>query len=128
MGTPWEIADQAGRMLKEVHQARADIADLLKELARQRDQQAGTALWCSLSEHAFSSQDRKRTTFTIDTFDDDGQPVTEVHVACGPCAAKRRGALEPRPAIPPNADADLYRQFLEWKNAMGPEPQRPEGM
>ena len=124
MSTPWEIADQASRMLREAQQARTDIRDLLTEIARQREATAGVALWCSLGEHSFSGQDRLRTTFKIETFDDDGSPLTEIHVACGPCAVKRRGALQPQRAIPGNVDSELYRQYLEWKAGLGPEPDR----
>lgn len=123
VGTPWEIADQASRMLREAQQARSDIRDLLGEIALQREQLAGTALWCSLGEHAFGGQDRKRTTFKIGTIDEDtGAPVEELHVACGPCAAKRRGAFTPQKAIPAAADPAEYQRYLEWKAGLAPEP------
>jgi hypothetical protein len=127
MSNPWEVVDQASRMLGEAQQARRDIRDLLAELARQREDAAGVALWCSLGEHAFSNHDRKRATFTVETFDDEGHPVKEAHVSCGQCAAKRRAALQSQPAIPTGADAELYRQYLEWRNGMGPEPATPPG-
>lgn len=123
MTTPWEIADQARRMLTEAQQARGDVAQLLAEVTRQRDETTGGALWCSLGEHAFGSQDRKRTTFKIETYDEEtGAPVKETHVACGPCAAKRRGAFQPQKAIPANVDQAEYQRYLEWKAGLGAEP------
>lgn len=123
MSTPWEITDQASRMLREAQEARADIRNLLAEITRQREEMAGIALWCSLGLHAFGSQDRKRTVFKIQTFDEDtGRPIEEAHVACGPCAAKRRGALQPQAAIPAGVDKDQYTAFLEWQNGMRDEP------
>ena len=94
MSTPWEIADQAQRMLKEAQQARSDVRDLLAEVTRQREQITGVALWCSLGEHAFGSQDRKRTVFKVETYDEDtGAPIIETHLAAGgPAALPRRPA------------------------------------
>ena len=123
MSTPWEIADTAQRMLREAQQARSDVQALLTQITRQREQMASLALWCSLGEHAFSPVDRKRTTFRIETIDEDtGQPVEQVLTACGPCSAKRKGLLTPQPALPPKADEDEYRRYLEWKAGMGEEP------
>lgn len=124
MSTPWEIADQAQRMLKEAQQARSDVRDLLAEVTRQREQITGVALWCSLGEHAFGSQDRKRTVFKVETYDEDtGAPITETHLVCGPHAAERRNALaQPQKAIPPKVDEDEYRRYLEWKAGLAAEP------
>jgi hypothetical protein len=128
MSTPWELNDATSRMLREAQQARHDVGQLLAGIARQHEEMAGIALWCSLGEHAFGSQDRKRTTFKIETYDEEtGAPATEIHVACGSCAAKRRGALQPQKAIPAAVDQDEYRRYLEWKAGIGAEPTAQEG-
>ena len=81
------------------------------------------ALWCDLGEHAFSSRDRKRTTYKIETVDEDtGQPVTDQLTACGPHAAERQAMLAPKPALPPGTDKQLYTEFLEWKAGIKPVP------
>lgn len=123
MSTPWEIANQAERQLREAQQARADVRDLLTEIARQRESIASLALWCSLGEHAFGSTDRKRTTFRIETIDEDtDQPVMQTLTACGPCSAKRKGFLTPQKTLPGGVDADEYRRYLEWKAGLAAEP------
>jgi hypothetical protein len=128
MSTPWEIIDQSRKMLNEAQQARADVSSLLAEVARQREETAGVALWCSLGEHAFGRQDRKRTVFKVETYDEEtGAPVTEIHVSCGPCAAKRRGALQPQKAIPAGVDQSEYQRYLEWKAGVAPEPGKETG-
>jgi hypothetical protein len=77
------------------------------------------ALWCDLGEHAFSSRDRKRATFKIQTFDEEtGEPIEDDRTACGEHADERRTALRPKaelPAPPKGADQELYTEFLEWK-------------
>lgn len=128
MSTPWEIADQAQKLLREAQQARGDVRDMLAELGRQRAEMSGVALWCSLGEHAFGNQDRKRTVFKVETYDDEtGAPVSETHVACGPCAAKRRGAFQPQKAIPAGVDTAEYQRYLEWKAGVAAEPAAEPG-
>lgn len=127
MSTPWEIANQAERMLAEAQQARRDVRDLLSEITMQRESVASTALWCSLGEHAFSPADRKRTTFKIETINEDtDQAETVTLTACGPCSAKRKGLFTPQKQIPGGVDRDEYTAFLEWKNGMRDEPKTPQ--
>ena len=125
MSTPWEIADQAQRMLREAEQARQQAAAMMARAERTRYDMTGLALWCSIGEHSFGQQDRKRTTFTFETFDDDGNPVTERGLMCGLCADKRRGAFrQPTPqtkAIPATdaqgryiVDPDEYRRYMDY--------------
>ncbi len=133
MSTPWEIADQAQRMLREAEQARQQASSLLTEAQRHRADMAGVALWCSIGEHSFGQQDRKRATFTLETLDEEtGAPVKEQHLMCGPCAAKRRGAFEPSRQIPPAAatsggrvvdqqEYDRYLKYLEQQAGVGDE-------
>jgi hypothetical protein len=126
MSTPWEIADSAQRMLREAEQARQQASAMMALAERRREEMTGIALWCSVGEHAFGSQDRKRATFTIDSFDEEtGAPIKEQHLMCGPCAAKRRGLFQqaPKPAaIPSGVDKQEYTEFLEWKNGLRAEP------
>lgn len=129
MTTPWEIADQAQRMLAEAQQARQQAAAMLARAERTRDELTGVALWCSTGEHSFSQQDRKRATFTVESFDDDGNPVTEKALMCGPCADKRREAIRNPPpqlaAVPAGVDRQEYTEYLEWKNHMRDQPPAP---
>lgn len=88
----------------------------LQQAREERVRALSGALWCDLGEHAFSSRDRKRTTFNIETIDDEtGQPVSDQLTACGPHAAERKITLTPRAELPAGADKELYTEFLEWK-------------
>lgn len=122
MSNPWEIADQAQKMLREAEHARAQVAQLLAEVERRRADLAGVALWCSVGLHPFGQQDRKRATFTLETIDEDtGAPVKEQHLMCGPCAAKRRGVFQPAAALPHGGqgkghvvDDEEYARYLKY--------------
>lgn len=122
MSTPWEITEQARRMLDEAGQARQQASAMMAMVERRRDELVGIALWCSTGEHSFGQQDRKRATFTVESFDDDGNTVKETALMCGPCAEKRRDVLRKQPAIPAGADAAEYTAYLEWKAGMRDEP------
>jgi hypothetical protein len=88
----------------------------LNQASNERVRALSGALWCDLGEHAFSSRDRKRTTYTVQTVDEEtGEPVTDQITACGPHAAERKPMLAPKAALPPGADQQLYTEFLEWK-------------
>jgi hypothetical protein len=109
----------------------SELADgaqqLLHQAAEERKIAMSGALWCDLGEHAFSSRDRKRTTYSIQTLDEEtGQPVNDQLTACGPHAAERKAMLAPKAALPAGppkgADQELYTEFLEWKNGIKPVP------
>ena len=89
----------------------------LEQATQERLEALSGALWCDLGEHAFSSRDRKRTTYKIETVDEEtGEPITDQLTACGPHAAERKAMLAPKVALPPpGADSQLYTDFLEWK-------------
>jgi hypothetical protein len=90
--------------------------DALRQARKERVTALSGALWCDLGEHAFSSRDRKRATYKIETFDEEtGEPIDDQLTACGPHAAERRASLAPRASLPPGADKELYTEFLEWK-------------
>lgn len=90
--------------------------DMLEQARGERIEALSGALWCDLGEHAFSSRDRKRTTYKIETVDEEtGEPITDQLTACGPHAAERKAMLAPKAALPAGADQQLYTEFLEWK-------------
>ena len=116
MPTPWELADRAQHQLTQTVAERESIARMLAQIQEERQRIVSTALWCDLGEHAFSARDRKRTTYKIETIDEEtGQPAEDTLLACGVHAAERRSSLAPRPALPKGADPQLYTEFLEWK-------------
>lgn len=88
---------------------------LLTEAQAEKRQAMSGALWCDLGEHAFSSRDKKRTTYRVSTFDDDGAPVEDDRVACGQHAVSFAARVNSAPALPKGADPELYTEFLEWK-------------
>ena len=89
---------------------------MLEQAVHERVEALSGALWCDLGEHAFSSRDRKRTTYKIETVDEEtGEPITDQLTACGPHAAERKAMLAPKVALPAGADQELYTEFLEWK-------------
>jgi hypothetical protein len=122
MSNPWEIADSAQRMLREAQEARGQVAQLLAQVERRSADLAGVALWCSVGEHSFGQQDRKRAMFTLETMDEEtGAPITEKHLMCGPCAAKRRGAFQPSKALPATpvkgtrvVDDEEYARYMAY--------------
>jgi hypothetical protein len=104
-----------------------EAQEMLEQASRERKTAMAGALWCDLGEHAFSARDRKRATFKIQTYDEDtGEPIEDDRVACGPHAAERQTALKPKAALPAGADAELYTEFLEWKNGIKPAPEMTE--
>jgi len=108
----------AGRMLGEAQA-------MLEQAMTEKRQAMSGALWCDLGEHAFSSKDRKRAGYKIQTVDEEtGQPVEDELTACGPHAAERQVQLTRKTALPAGADQQLYTEFLEWKSGQRPaEPQ-----
>ena len=108
----------------------ASAQEALDQATKERITALSGALWCDLGEHAFSSRDRKRAVYAIQTLDEEtGEPINDQLTACGQHAAERRAALQPRAEIPPapkpkDADSELYTEFLEWKAGQrdGPPP------
>ena len=124
MSTPWELADRAQRQLTQAIAERETVARMLAQIQEERQRIVSTAMWCDLGEHAFSGRDRKRTTYKIETIDEEtGQLVEDTLTACGPHAAERRASLAPRAAIPARVDPEEYARYLEWKAGIGPHPQ-----
>jgi len=86
-------------------------------------QNEGFARWCSTGQHAFDPLDKGRKKASITEYDDDGMPHDVTKLMCGDCAAKS-GFMQPKPkelkapALQAKADAQLYAEFLEWKNGM----------
>jgi hypothetical protein len=94
---------------------------MLDQAVREKREAMSGALWCDLGEHAFSSRDRKRATYKIQTIDEEtGDPVEDQLTACGPHAAERSVQLAPKAALPKGADPELYTEFLEWKAGQRP--------
>lgn len=84
------------------------------------------ALWCDMGEHSFSSKDRGKVTYKIETTDaETGDPVEETMTACGQCAAKRKAMFAPQPALPAGVDKEEYTRYLEWKNGLVQEAAQP---
>ena len=121
MSTPWELADRAQQQLTQAVTERKIVAQMLTQAQQIL---SSAALWCDLGEHSFSPRDRKRTTYKIETIDEEtGQPMEDTLTACGPHAAERRASLAPRAAIPARVDPEEYARYLEWKAGIGPHPQ-----
>jgi hypothetical protein len=100
----------------------AGAQQVLAQATREKVEALSGALWCDLGEHAFSSRDRKRTTYTIGTIDEEtGKAITDQLTACGPHAAERKVMLAPKAALPKGADEELYTEFLEWKAGLSNE-------
>jgi hypothetical protein len=111
LGRASEMAAEAKRMLDQA-------------ISEKREAMSG-ALWCDLGGHAFSSRDKKRATYKVQTFDDDGNPAEDELTACGPHAAERQATLKPRAAIPQGADPEEYTRYLEWKAGLPNGPVVP---
>lgn len=108
---------QLGRAGQLAHEARAMLDQAVNE---KRETMSG-ALWCDLGEHAFSSRDRKRTTYKISTLDEEtGEPITDERVACGQHSIALKAAPPAAAALPKGADPELYTEFLEWKAGQRP--------
>ena len=116
----YPLMDQDCRLNGCQHRAMSGLLDgaqqALEQARDERIRALSGALWCDLGEHAFSSRDRKRTTYTVETTDEEtGLPMTDQITACGPHAAERKPMLAPKAALPAGADKELYTEFLEWK-------------
>lgn len=125
MSTPWELADRAQRQLTQAVAEREAVARMLAAIQEERQRIVSTAMWCDLGEHAFSGRDRKRTTYKIETIDEEtGNPVEDTLTACGPCSAKRKAMFQPRAVaqIPAGVDRDEYIRYLEQKNGIPAAP------
>ena len=110
-----------GCQLGRASQIAAEAKTMLDRALEEKKQAMSGALWCDLGGHAFSSRDRKRATYKIETVDEEtGAPVTDELTACGPHAAERQASLKPRAAIPAGADPEEYTRYLEWKAGLPP--------
>jgi hypothetical protein len=100
------------------------------------DLSAEAARWCFQGDHAFSPFDKARKRMAITQWNEDsGEEETIVVLTCGPCA-KAANIMQKKPiaeiaaptaASQAKADAELYAEFLEWKNNMRDEPLHGEG-
>jgi hypothetical protein len=81
----------------------------------------GFALWCKPGQHAFDPADkgRKRIMFT-DFSGDTPEDITAW--TCSGHSPDIARAPKAAPEIPPNADSELYTEFLAWKNGLRDEP------
>lgn len=110
-----------GCQLARAGQLAAEAKTMLDQAVREKRETMSGALWCDLGEHAFSSRDRKRTTYKISTLDEEtGAPLEDDRVACGQHAIALKAAPPTAPALPKGADPELYTEFLEWKAGQRP--------
>jgi hypothetical protein len=118
-----------GCQLARAGQLAAESKIMLDQALAEKRETLSGALWCDLGEHAFSSRDRKRATYKIQTLDEEtGQPVEDQLTACGPHAAERQMQLTRKPiSPPPGADQQLYTEFLEWKAGQRADVPSPDG-
>lgn len=113
-----QLATEANKML--------DMA--LYERTKNMAAMSHASLWCDLGEHSFSSRDRKRTVYTVQTLDEEtGEPVQDELMACGPHAAERKAVLAPKAALPAGVDRQEYTEFLEWRNGLRAQPPVVQG-
>lgn len=89
-----ELLQRAGRLLQQAEREKKEAAAM----------QASCALWCDISDHAFSQKDRARTSMAVTKIDpESGEEIQDNVMACGPCASANpliTRAAAPRAAIP----------------------------
>lgn len=74
------------RANEALEQAKGILA--MAEATRQETMRlTSVALWCDISQHAFSAKDKGKRGITMTRWDEDkGQDVEDLVMSCGPCA------------------------------------------